>query len=329
MEPRQLLHPLPLFFGFLFATVAIVDLVGTLNQDPQPTPPFLQPGAVWFQPAEPEIEFAVDPADSEIVRLPTARLLGDLWSEPDRRGVWLMGSGAELEVDLAIGGQRLLVLEGAAAGAKSEGRRLQVHINGTNCGSIACVPGQRQYRFEVPESVLAAGSNRIVFEFPGRARNAPPRRTLLLTRLGLFLDVNTDVSAAGRRHPVSLDFDDQTITIRSPGVVEVPFSVDDSIDALKMRYRFRAPNGEARVVVGRPRGSGAGRDADVERLLDAEADPSGRLRIPLHGRRGEFVFRVHARLGPEPARLTISSLELIEEGDPTRRPWADDRRRDR
>ena len=45
MDPRQLLRPLPLFFAFLFVTVAIIDLVGTLVQKPQPASPFLRPGA--------------------------------------------------------------------------------------------------------------------------------------------------------------------------------------------------------------------------------------------------------------------------------------------
>jgi hypothetical protein len=318
-----------LFFAFLFATVAVIDLVGTLTEEPRPIVRFLQPGSVSFQPLEPVIDFRAAPRDSGFVRLPAVQFHGDHWSEPEARGVWVTGSGAELEVDLAEGGQRLLVLDGTAVGAKSEECGLRITINGTSCGSIACVSGRHQYRAEVPRSVLTAGSNRIVFEFSGRGREAPPRRTLLLRSLGLYRDVNIDAGADGRRNPVALDFENQTITIRSPGVVEVPFSVDERVDALKMRYRFRSSNGEARIVVSRPRGSGAGRDAAIERLLDAEADPSGRLRIPLHGRRGGFVFRVHTELGPEPARLTISSLELIEEGDPTRRPWADDRRRDR
>jgi hypothetical protein len=329
MDPRQLLRPLPLFFAFLFVTVAIIDVVGTLVQKPQPASPFLRPGAVSFQSFEPVIDFSATTRDSGIVRLPVARFRGDLWSEPEARGVWVMGGGAELEVELARGGQRLLVLHARAVGANSNQRRLRISVNGTNCGSIAGVSGKHRYRFEVPESVLISGSNRIVFEFSGRGRKAPPRRTLLLKSLGLYRDVTSDAAAEGRSNPILLDFDGQTITIRSPGVVEIPFSVDEDVDALKMRYRFRSSNGEARIVVGRPRGSGAGRDADIERLLDAEADPPGRLRIPLHGRRGEFVFRVHAEIGPEPSRLTISSLELIEEGDPTRRPWADDRRRDR
>jgi hypothetical protein len=329
MDPRQLLRPLPLFFAFLFVTVAIIDVVGTLIRKPQPASPFLRPGAVSFQSSEPVIEFSATTQDSGIVRLPVARFHGDLWSEPEARGVWVMGSGAELEVDLARGGQRLLILHATAVGAKRKERLLQISVNGTDCGSIAYVPGQHRYRFEVPESVLISGSNRIVFEFSGRGRKAPLRRTLLLKSLGLYRDVSFDAAAEGRSNPVLLDFDGQTITLRGPGVAEVPFSVDEGVDALKMRYRFRSSIGEARIVVGRPRGSGAGRDADIERLLNAEAGPSGRLRIPLHGRRGEFVFRVHVDPGPEPVRLTISSLELIEEGDPTRRPWADDRRRDR
>lgn len=329
MHPRELLRPLPLFFGFLFVAVAIIDLVATLTRKPQPAAPFLLPGAVSFQSFEPVIDFTAAPRDSGVVRLPVARFRGDHWSEPEARGVWVMRSGAELEIDLARGGQRLLVLDGKAVGEKNKERRLRISINGTDCGSIARVSGRHQYRVEVPESVLTSGSNRIVFEFSGRGRNAPPRRTLLLRSLGFYRDLKNDIEGGGRSNPVLLNLEDQTITIRSSGVVEVPFSIDGRVDALKMRYRFRSSNGEGRIVVGRPRGSGAGRDADIERLLDAEADPSGRLRIPLHGRRGEFVFRVHADLGSDSARLTISSLELIEEGNPTRRPWADDRRRDR
>ena len=51
--------------------------------------------------------------------------------------------------------------------------------------------------------------------------------------------------------------------------------------------------------------------------LDAAREPSGRVRVPLHGRRGEFLFRVDAELESSDDVLLITSLRLVEEGDPS------------
>jgi len=65
-----------------------------------------------------------------------------------------------------------------------------------------------------------------------------------------------------------------------------------------------------------------GFDDVMRATMRSDEKNSGRIRIPLHGRRGPFVIRIRADLEPSGSQLLISSLRLVEEGDPTRRPWA-------
>ncbi len=125
---------------------------------------------------------------------------------------------------------------------------------------------------------------------------------------------------------MSVDPVKETVYFRATGSLEIPFTLDDRVDALQFRYLFSSENDRADIVVARPQGVGAGHDAEIRRLLSAAARTKGRVRIPLHGRRGEFVLRISAILEHRPARLNITALRLIKEGDPTRRPRADNRR---
>jgi hypothetical protein len=146
---------------------------------------------------------------------------------------------------------------------------------------------------------------------------------------GGFLDQETGSQAIVTQAGVSVDPVAETVVFRATGSLEIPFTVDDRVDALHLRYRFNSKKGRAEIVISRPDGSGAGHDAEIRRQLSAAARTRGRVRIPLHGRRGEFVLRISAFLEARPARLNITTLRLIEEGDPTRRPRAENRRQPR
>ncbi len=87
-----------------------------------------------------------------------------------------------------------------------------------------------------------------------------------------------------------------------------------------MRYRFPTGSGRADVVV--EQSEDGSLDDTMRAAMRSDERISGRIRIPLHGRRGPFVIRIRADLEPPGSHLLISSLRLVEEGDPTRRPWA-------
>jgi hypothetical protein len=99
------------------------------------------------------------------------------------------------------------------------------------------------------------------------------------------------------------------------------FTVDDRVDALRMSYRFRSPGGSGEMTVARPQGGGIGRDVPVRRTLIPCEEDVERIRVPLHGRRGKFVFRLQVEPSPESPRLDVRLLELVTE---TNRPASGD-----
>ncbi len=139
-------------------------------------------------------------------------------------------------------------------------------------------------------------------------------------------DGEVGTEAIERHSAVSVDTEAETVFFRATGSLEIPFTLDDRVDALQFRYHFSSESDSAEIVVARPQGIGAGHDAEIRRMLPAAVRNRGRVRIPLHGRRGEFVLRISAVLEHRPARLNITALRLIKEGDPTRRPRGDHRR---
>ena len=118
-------------------------------------------------------------------------------------------------------------------------------------------------------------------------------------------------------------------TIRRSGVLEVPLVLEDRSDALQMRYRFSSGIGRAEVKVVQSQSARTGAGDVVSTSVSADLKASGRIRIPLHGRRGAYILRIRAELDVPANRLLISSLRLVEEGDPTRRPSAAGSRPDR
>ncbi len=323
MDLRPLLRPVPLFLIFLFAAVAIVNLVHSLREIPEPPPALLRRGTVRFEELNPVIDFRRRSPDPEVVYRPEPRLTGRKWSQPEQRGAWVMANGAALELAVAVGGHRVMILDCRPAGGRQSIRSLIVTINDHGCDVVNLANGWGRYRITLPEDAVRTGDNRIVFELPDVNEGPTPRPHLLVRRMGLFFDESVGDDAVLGKPPVSVDFAEEAVSLFASGTLEVPFAVDDRIDALELRYRFRKAGGRAEVVVGRPLGEGAGRDADFQRSVSAERKRGGRIRIPLHGRRGDFVLRIRVDLRPQPARLDLTSLRLVKENRSARRRQAE------
>ena len=320
MDLRPLLRPVPLILVFLFAAVAIVDLVHSLRVTPEQPPVLLRRGMIQFEELNPVIDFRPRPPESDAVYQPEPRLAGGNWSVPERRGVWMTADGAALELAVAAGGHRVMILDCRPAGGGRPIRSLEVTINDHGCGTVDLTKGWGRYRVDLPPDAVRAGNNRIAFGLPD-VNGAPTLRPhLLVRRLGFFFDESVSDRAVLRERPVSVDIAEGAVSVFASGVLEVPFSVDDRIDALRLKYQFRRAGGRAEVVVGRPQGEGVGRDADFQRSISVERRRGGRIRIPLHGRRGDFVLRIRVELNPQPAWLDFTSLRLVKENRSTDRP---------
>jgi len=319
MDLRAEIRPLPLALIFLFVTVAAIDIVQTIRATPESPPALLGDGAVKIEEREPVIDLRSPKTESEDESVAAISLVGEQWSRPVSRGVWVMGDGATLDLTITDGGHRVMILDCTAARGRRAVTTLGLEINGTDCGTVELDEGWRRHRLQLPEAAVRPGTNRIVFGLPERAMESKPRQGLLLRRIGLFFDGEVGAEAIERRPAVSVDPAAEKVVFRATGSLEVPFNLDDRVDALQFRYRFTSESGRADILVARPQGAGAGRDAEIRRSLAAETRAKGRVRIPLHGRRGEFIFRISAGLDRQPARLEITKLRLIKEGDPTRR----------
>lgn len=312
MGLRQLLRPLPLLIAFVFAAVGVVDLVQTLREEEPPPPAVLRPGSVQYEPWEPVIDLRGGSRETDVRLLPVPVLIGPLWSPADPSGVWLLGDGAEIGLDLLQGGQRIIIFEGRPAAGKRPVRSVGVSINGVDCGTSDLRRGWQRWRVTVPDGALGAGANQIVFRVADREMVRKPRRALQLRQIELRLAEGSDADRSSSQ-PVSVDFESQRLTLRAPGVFEARFTVDDRVDALRMRYRFRSPGGSGEMTVSRPQGGGIGRDAPMRRELNPSAEGVERIRVPLHGRRGEFVFRVQVEPSADQSQLDIRALELVTE----------------
>lgn len=312
MNLRPLLRPLPLFLVFVFAAVAVVDLVQTLREEEPPPPVVLRPEAVRFQPREPVLDFSATPREAGVTILPVPAYSGELWSEPGEFGTWMLGHGAELEFDLIRGGQPFLVFEGRPAEGKRPVRRVRIFVNGVDCGMTNLRGGWQRWNLGVPAGTLKSGSNSIVFRLPDRAQVRKPRRALLLRRIRLGFD-STPGFREDNADPLSVDFDAQKVVIAAPGVFEARFAIDDRIDALRLKYRLRGPESTGELTVARPPGVGPGTDPEIRRVLSSSAEGLDRVRVPLHGRRGDFVLRLSAESRGDRFQLDVRSLELVTE----------------
>ena len=145
---------------------------------------------------------------------------------------------------------------------------------------------------------------------------------LLVRKLGLFLDQETSGELGVHARPLVLDAEAERIRIRTSGILEVPLKLDDRSDALQFRYRFMSGVGQAEVAVLKMGGDSAGVDVGLKASVSAARKDRGRIRIPLHGRRGPYMLRIRVVLAPGDAPLLLNSLRLVEEGDPSRRLWS-------
>jgi hypothetical protein len=182
--------------------------------------------------------------------------------------------------------------------------------------------GRGTYSLELPNGVIRRGVNTITFYLPDREDAQVARRSLLLRRLALIRTRDAGPGAARLGSPLDVDLEKRRLTIQSSGRLSIPFTVDDRIDALRMRCRIAGGGGRCEVVVARPEGAGPGRDPVVRRVFDTDQEGSGRVRVPLHGRRGEFLLTIDAMLDSAESRLLVTAPELVKDTGSTVRPPA-------
>ncbi|MFV2074056.1 MAG: hypothetical protein ACC742_15600, partial [Thermoanaerobaculales bacterium] len=216
------------------------------------------------------------------------------------------------------GGQRFLAVECLPARGRRPVTKLNVLVNGVDCGSWDLAPKWSWYRLTLPENLVRADGNRITFVSPERAGSGRVRRTLKVRRVALLNGEERDLPALGRSQPVKFDAERVVLTIRRSGWLTVSFTMDERVDALKLRYRFIGGGGHGQVVVARPLGGGPGRDAPLHRVLEVDQARKTTVRIPLHGLVGGFVLTVHVDLDQDSARLVIDELRLVAEASDPR-----------
>jgi hypothetical protein len=318
---RRLFHPLPLVLTILLVAVAVADLVRSLTEEPPPPPEIVGTDTVHFVAFEPVIDLRPDRQDLSIEIRPKPEFAGARWSVRGPFGLWAKGADAEFSIDLTTGGHRALVIECAPAAGKRVARRARLTVNGIDCGETAIEPGWQRCRWPLPEGAVRSGRNTFGFVFPDRQDARRVRRTLAIRKLGLFFDREIEANSLSAPVPVTVDFDSERVSMRRGGVLEIPVVLEDRTDALQLRYRFDG-GGRATVEVEQHEAGLVGVDEAMRQSFNAADEPTGRIRIPLHGRRGSYRLRIRADLPAADDRLLISSLRLVEEGDPTRRPWA-------
>ncbi len=314
MNSRLLLRPLPLTLIALFIAVAVADILRTVREVPPPPPQLLGASALRYEPVEPVVDLRLQPADPVVEVFPLPRLAAGQWSAPSTRGVWANGPAAGLEIDLAVGGHRVLILDSLRARGNPASGSVRIRINGADCGELELREGFERRRLTLPVDALHSGTNAIVFEFPDMSGAKKPQRALLVRRFGLFFDESAGIDEIDGPAPVSVNVTSATVTLRRSGTVDLPFSLDDRTDALQMRYRFPSDIGRAEVEVLKRVGEEPAGEVILRQSVSSLDGRAGRMRVPLHGRRGDFVFRLRADFEPARPGLRISSLRLVEEG---------------
>jgi hypothetical protein len=201
---------------------------------------------------------------------------------------------------------------------------VRLTVNGIDCGEAAIEQGWQRSRLPLPEGVIRSGDNNFRFEFPERKDARRVRRAVAIRKIGLFLDPEITFDRMDAVTPVTADFESERVSFRRSGVLEIPLLLEDRTDALQLRYRFVGPGGRVTVEASQTATGRTVGDEALRQSVSAAEKPAGRIRIPLHGRRGSYELRIRAELAGADDRLLISSLRLVEEGDPTRRPWAAD-----
>jgi hypothetical protein len=321
MDPRAFLRPLPLTLIVLLVAVAVGDLVQWLVEEPLPSPDPTNSVPPRFEPLEPVIDLRAGRENGIVELRPVPRLEPGQWHAAEKQGVWASAEAAEIAFDLGTGGHRLLFLECLPARGQHPVRAVTLLVNDRDCGVFSLDPEWGGYWFELPQGIVRSGSNRVTFRFEGGDLTSEPRRMLLVRKLGLFLGTEARDEVDIHARPLVLDADAEKITIRKAGTLEIPLTLDDRTDAVQFRYRFLAGTGRAEVAVVQMGEGAGGVDDGLRASVIAERKDRGRIRVPLHGRRGAYLLRVRAVFDPGDAPLLLSSLRLVEEGDPSRRLW--------
>ncbi len=159
MEYRRLLRPLPLILIFIFVSVAVADLVQKLTEEPPPPPEIAGSAIPRFEVLEPVIDFRANGGEPSVEILPIPEFEEGQWSEPESQGFWAKGSAADLKLEFATGGHRVLILECLPASGKNPVRkltpddqrsRLLLHRSCAGVAAIsACPPGgSRSFRVQ-------------------------------------------------------------------------------------------------------------------------------------------------------------------------------------
>jgi hypothetical protein len=317
VSSRELLRPLPLALLFAFAAVAVVDLVHSLREEPPPWPDLLADRPLRFERWEPVLDLRARAGPDLVELLPAVAFDAAHWSAPLQGGRWVLGEGAGLELGLARGGHRTLVVECRGPSGGDRAVQVEVGVNGARRGAFEVGSEWRRHLVRLPGDAVLAGSNQISLRLPDRPSAGRSQRGVLVRRLGLFFDAEAAADAVQRRSPVAVDLEAERVGIWESGTLIADFTVDERIDALKLSYHFSADLGRAELTVARPEGGGPGRDAVMRRTLAASDGREGGVRFPLHGRRGEFRFAAEVELGPQPGSFDLSSVRLVREGVPT------------
>jgi hypothetical protein len=328
MDLRLLARPLPLILVFLFVAVAVGDLVQKLGESPEPPPQVGGSTAPRFEVLEPVVDFRPRRTDPSVQIVPLPELDPGRWSEPGSRGVWALGATAGFDVDLAVGGHRVLVMDVLPAGGKRRVKRVRLELNGVDCGELELSKRWEKHIVELPDGAARPGSNRVALTFPDRQEATRTRKSLLIRKLGLFFRLESAVEGLSGARPIWVDAGFERVSFQRSGILTIPLTLDDRTDALQMRYRFLAGSGKAEMTVSQLSASAIASNDTLHASVDGAKREIGPIRFPLHGRLGEYVFQIRVTLDEPGARLLLRSLQLVEEGDPTRRPRTADQHPD-
>ncbi len=120
-------------------------------------------------------------------------------------------------------------------------------------------------------------------------------------------------ATGGEVDGITVDPEAAAVTLRVSGQLVVSFTMDERIDALVLNYQFEGNGGRARIAVAHGPENDAGIKAAIELELSSEQERRGRIRFPLHGHEGDYVFSVDAGLDSPDGAILLTSMRLIEE----------------
>jgi hypothetical protein len=311
MDPRRLLRPIPLLVGALFVVVAVLDVRHHLATPPASMPELLETASLGFRAEEPVFDFRDPGEDGAVGDLP--RLQPGGWSASERRGTWMIGGTSVFEVDLPHDRSGAVALEVRSARGPEAVTALDLTINGADIGRVEVGSQWATSSLELVPGVLHEGRNRVQLAVAESDRQAVDRPAVLVRRFGFLHRSASAANGGSLRAPAVVEPDRQAVVLRGSGTLEVEFVMHELVDALIVGYRFNEPRGGCQVVVEQVVAGRSGRGPRVLHTLLADRQQRGRLRIPLHGRRGDFRLSVRADLGRPPAPLVLSPLRFVNE----------------